>query len=122
MRRVLFTIAILLMPSAAFAGCLPGPSMIPCLGANALGALGDAVGSRPGHVCGGGMHAAMDMSGNVSCVPGALSRKAREAAKGPAGYKTKICPMGSVMANDKRGKSFCKDVPGAIHAGGLRTR
>lgn len=120
MRRLAIIAAFLLMPTAAFAGCLPtGPAALPCAGAAALNALGNALGSQPGRSgCSSNQHATIDMYGNKGCAPGGLSKNARKFAEGPkpAAGAIKPCPMGSVMARKSGGGTYCKDVPGALHA------
>jgi len=117
--RLLVVAAFWLMPSAAFAGCIPfGPAAIPCAGAAALNALGNAVGSQPNRSgCLRNQHATIDMYGNKGCAPGGLSRRSRQFAEGPKPVgAAKACPMGSVMARKSGGTGlYCKDIPGALH-------
>ena len=118
MRRFLILSAFLLMPSAAFAGCLPtGPAALPCLGGAVIESLDSFLGSRSNGACGSNSHGTIDMFGNKGCAPGAgaLSKRAKSATAKKSGT-VKSCPMGSVMAHDGRGGTFCKDVPGALHA------
>lgn len=118
MRRLLILSAFVLMPSVAFAGCLPtGPMALPCLGGAALETLDSFLGqpSASGR-CGRGSHGTIDMYGNKGCAPGAgaLSKRSKSAAAQKPGT-IKACPMGSVMARGPNG-NFCRDVPGALHA------